>query len=483
MKKKQTFGVIITSRSFFPAELAIQERRNITERLEAMGFDYVIPGEDETPNGAVESYRDAKICAELFKRNRDEIDGIIVVLPNFGDEQAVTQAIDLSGLRVPVLIQACSEKNPSRLPLGERRDAFCGKLSLCNNLYQYGIPFTNTSYHTCRISDPSFGEDLARFAAVCRVVNGLRGARIGAIGARPEAFHTVRFSEKLLQASGIKVVTVDLSEILAAAEKLPDSDPAVHSKIEVIKTYGTIPPSVSVEKIKKQAKLSVAVEGWLAENECVASAIQCWTSVQQNYGCATCLSMSMMGEEGKPSACEMDIAGAVSMYALYLASDGRPPGFVDWNNDYGEERDKCVVTHCSNYPKSFVAGPIEISELDILGEALGRDNCFGGIKGRIAPGEMTFARISTDDPAGVIKAYVGEGVFTDDPLECDGGVGVCEIPRLQTLMDFLCRNGFEHHVAMNRGRYAAALEEAFETYLGWEVYNHNSAGDRVPSDR
>jgi L-fucose isomerase-like protein len=212
----------------------------------------------------------------------------------------------------------------------------------------------------------------------------------------------------------------------------------------------------------------------MAQNECVASAIQCWTAVQQHYGCAVCLSMSMMGEQGKPSACEMDVAGAVSMYALNLASGGAPSGFVDWNNDYGRQRDKCVVTHCSNYPRSFVGDDIEISELDVLGEALGRDNCFAGIKGRIAPGEMTFARISTDDTLGVIKTYVGEGRFTDDPLECDGGVGVCEVPRLQVLLDFLCRNGFEHHVALNRGNHAAALEEAFGKYLGWDVYNHNN---------
>ena len=473
MKTNQTFAVIVTSRDLFPAELALQERRNIIARLDELGFGCILLSEEEVPNGAVETYSDAKKCAALFKQKRDDIDGVIVILPNFGDEQAVTQAIDMSELGVPVLVQACDEADPTKLALGKRRDSFCGKLSLCNNLYQYGIPFTNTTYHTCRIADDIFTEDLNRFAAVCRVVNGLRGARIGAIGARPEAFHTVRFSEKLLQASGIQVVTVDLSEIFSAADGLGDDAKEVRSKIKAIKDYGTLPASVSEDKILRQAKLSVAIDNWMTQNECIASAIQCWTSVQQHYGCATCLSMSMMGEQGKPSACEMDVAGTVSMLALNLASGGKPSGFVDWNNDYGDQRDKCVVTHCSNYPKSFMGDEIEISELDVLGEALGRDHCFAGIKGRIAPGEMTFARISTDDTLGVIKAYVGQGQFTDDPLECDGGVGVCEIPRLQHLLDLLCRNGFEHHVAMNRGYYADALEEAFGRYLGWDVYHHS----------
>jgi len=472
MKKKQTFGVIVTSRNIFPAKLAIQERRNITAKLDEMGFGCVLLGDDEVPNGAVETYSDAKKCAALFSQKRDEIDGVIVVLPNFGDEQAVTQAIDMSQLNVPVLVQACGEADPTKLALGKRRDSFCGKLSLCNNLYQYGIPFTNTTYHTCHVADDIFTGDLNRFAAVCRIVNGLRGARIGAIGARPEAFHTVRFSEKLLQASGIQVVTVDLSEIFSVADALGDDAAEVSNKVKAIKDYGKILSSISEGKILRQAKLSVAIDNWMTENECVASAIQCWTAVQRYYGCAACLSMSMMGEQGKPSACEMDVAGTVSMYALNLASGGKPSGFVDWNNDYGNQLDKCVITHCSNYPKSFVGDNIEISELDVLGESLGRDNCFAGIKGRIAPGDMTFARISTDDTLGIIKAYVGQGRFTDDPLECDGGVGVCEVHELQVLLDFLCQNGFEHHVAMNRGNYADAIEEAFDKYLGWEVYNH-----------
>lgn len=465
----------MTSRNIFPAELALQERRNIMTKLHELGFGCIILREDEVPNGAVETYSDAKKCAALFSQKRDEIDGVIVILPNFGDEQAVTQAIDMSGLNVPVLVQACDETNPTKLALGKRRDSFCGKLSVCNNLYQYGIPFTNTTYHTCSIADDIFTEDLNRFASVCRIVNGLRGIRIGAIGARPEAFNTVRFSEKLLQASGIKVVTVDLSEIFSTADKLGEDAEEVKKKIQIIKNYGTIPESVPEDKIIKQAKLSVVIDNWMTENECVASAIQCWTSVQQHYGCATCLSMSIMGEQGKPSACEMDVAGTVSMVALNLASGGKPSGFVDWNNDYGGQRDKCIVTHCSNYPKSFVGAEIEISELDVLGESLGKDNCFAGIKGRIAPGEMTFTRISTDDTHGIIKAYVGQGEFTDDPLECDGGVGVCEVPRLQNLLDFLCRNGFEHHVAMNRGHYADAIEEAFGKYLNWDIYNHNSS--------
>lgn len=472
MEKKPTFGLIVGTRGFFNPELAKQGRRDLLAKLDKLGYNYVIPPEDATPNGAIETFADAKVCATLFKERRDDIDGIVVILPNFGDELGVVQTLDLAKLNVPVLIQACDDDDPNRLLVSERRDSFCGKLSVCNNLYQYGIPFTDTTYHTCRIDSDVFTRDLDYFARVCRVVKGLTNMRVGAIGARPAAFHTCRFSEKLLQATGITVVTVDLSEILAEAQTLFDKRPQVVSeKLSEIRDYGTIPGYIANENVIKQASLSVAIENWVAANECDATAIQCWTSVQNNFGCATCLTMSMMGEKYMPSACEVDVAGVISMYGLLLAS-GNPPGFLDWNNNYAEDRDKCINTHCCNFPKSFVGDEVEISNLDVLGATLGAEKSFGAIKGKVAPGEMTYFRMSTDDTQGIIKSYVGEGKFTGDPTNIQGGSAVCQVSNLQKLLKYLCKNGFEHHVAMTRGYHADVLEEAITSYLGWDLYRH-----------
>jgi len=432
MQKKITFGLIVATRNIFNAQLAKEGRKQLLMVLDKLGFQYVIPPENATPNGAIETLSDAKKCAHLFKQNEDKIDGVIVVLPNFGDELGVVQTLDMAKLGVPVMVQASNDRL-DKVDVKSRRDAFCGKLSVCNNLYQYGIPFTDTSEHTCDIDSKLFESDIDRFARICRVVKGLKNTRIGAIGARPAAFQTVRFSEKLLQASGITVVPVDLSEIIFGAEKLDDQAKKVQERLSQIKDYGNVPDYVDEKNILKQAKLSIVIDNWIQENELDASAIQCWTSIQNNYGCAACLSMSMMGERFMPSACEMDIAGVVSMYALLLAS-GNIPGFLDWNNNYGNEKDKCACTHCSNYPKSFVGGEIEISNLDILGETIGRDKCFGAIKGHVAPGPMTFFRISTDDSKGQIKGYLGEGEFTDDPFEMDGGIAVCKVSHLRKCM-------------------------------------------------
>lgn len=473
MEKEPTFGLIVGTRGFFNPQLATEGRRQLLARLDELGYAYVIPPEEATPTGAIETLDDARVCAALFRERADEIDGIIVVLPNFGDELGVVQTLDMARLDVPVLVQACDDEL-DKFDFAHRRDAFCGKFSVCNNLYQYGIPFTNTTYHTYPLASQEFAQDLEFFARVCRVVNGLSHARIGAIGARPAAFQTVRFSEKILQTAGITVIPVDLSVIIARAQALSDNDPAVKAKLDEIRAYGRIPDYIALENVLKQARLSVVIDRWMEENDCDASAVECWDSIQRNYGCATCLTMSMMGERLLPSACEVDVAGAVSMYALLLAS-GHPPGFLDWNNNYGDDREMCINTHCSNYPRSFMGKEVEISNLDILGETLGADRCFGAVKGQVAAGPMTFFRISTDDPLGIIKCYLGEGEFTDDPVTIQGGSAVCRVPGLQDLLDFICKEGFEHHVAMTRSHCADVLDEAISTYLGWELYHHGVA--------
>jgi L-fucose isomerase-like protein len=468
--KKITFGLIVGTRGFFNSELASGGRKDLIALLDKLGYDYVILPTEATPTGSVETIADARKVADLFIENRKKIDGIIVSLPNFGDELGIVNAIKWANLNVPVLVQA-SDDEIGKDSISERRDAFCGKLSVCNNFYYYGIPFTDTTKHTCKIDSKVFEDDVIRFASVCRVAGGLRNARIGAIGARPAAFQTMRFSEKLLQASGITVVPVDMSEILGAASKIDDNASALKTKLEAIKAYGKIPGSVANENVVKQAKFGLAAENWIAENEIDAAAFQCWTSIQENYGCASCLTMSMLGDKLVPSACEVDVCGVVSMYALTLAS-GNASALLDWNNNYGEDRNKCVCTHCSNYPKSFIQNDIEISNLDILGASLGAEKCFGAIKGKVKSGPFTFFRMATDDLKGSIKAYIGEGEYTNDPNKMDGGIAITKINNLQPLMKYLCKNGFEHHVAMARGNVADIIQEAVDSYLGWNLYRH-----------
>lgn len=470
-KERMCFGIIIGTRAYFNSELAKDVRKQLLRTLADEGYDYVILPEDATPTGSssIETREDGLKCAELFRQNRDRIDGIIVSLPNFGFEIGIINAISVADLNVPILVQACDDEN-DKVDLDSRRDAFCGKISVCNNLYQYGIPFTDTTLHTYSIYSELLAKDINKFAGICRVVNGLRHARVGAIGARPAGFQTVRASEKLLQKSGITVVPVDLSEILGAARKIEDTDVELLKKLEEIKCYAIVPKEYS-DKLVLQAKFGVAVERWIEANQIDAVAVQCWDSLEQNYGCAACVTMSMLGEKLLPAACEVDIAGAVSMYALTLAAQGQS-ALLDWNNNFAEDRNKCVCTHCGNFPKSFVRNDLKLGTLGVLGRTLGKVNTFGAVYGKVTKGDFTFFRISTDDTKGVIKAYLGTGEITDDPYGMDGCIAVTKVDNLQILMKHICKNGFEHHVAMVRNDVKDILNEAIEGYLGWNLYVH-----------
>ena len=470
-KERMCFGIIIGTRAYFNSELAKDVRKQLLRTLADEGYDYVILPEDATPTGSssIETREDGLKCAELFRQNRDRIDGIIVSLPNFGFEIGIINAISVADLNVPILVQACDDEN-DKVDLDSRRDAFCGKISVCNNLYQYGIPFTDTTLHTYSIYSELLAKDINKLAGICCVVNGLRHARIGAIGARPAGFQTVRASEKLLQKSGITVVPVDLSEILGAARKIEDTDVELLKKLEEIKCYAVVPKEYS-DKLVLQAKFGVAVERWIEANQIDAVAVQCWDSLEQNYGCAACVTMSMLGEKLLPAACEVDIAGAVSMYALTLAAQGQS-ALLDWNNNFAEDRNKCVCTHCGNFPKSFVRNDLKLGTLGVLGRTLGKVNTFGAVYGKVTKGDFTFFRISTDDTKGTIKAYLGTGEITDDPYGMDGCIAVTKVDNLQILMKHICRNGFEHHVAMVRNDVKDILNEAIEGYLGWNLYVH-----------
>lgn len=463
-----SLGVIFGNRDFFPDHLVTEARKDIQDLFQELNIKPIMVGENDTKLGSVETYEHAKICAALFKKHQDEVDGILVVLPNFGDEKGVADTIKLSGLRVPILVQAYPD-NLAAFDVVHRRDAFCGKISVCNNLRQYSFDYSLTSLHTSSPKSESFKADLDKFVRVCRVVDGLRNVRLGAIGARPTAFNTVRYSEKLLQAYGMGVTTIDLSEIFGNAAKLSDDDAKVKEKLSAIKAYAkhdSVPPPQLVQ----MAKLGIVISDWMEANELDASALQCWTSIQKNYGVNACTLMSMMSDQLMPSACEVDITGVVSMYALQLAS-GFPGALVDWNNNYKDDPDRCVLFHCGNWANSFVPDN-EIKTAPILGTTLGEENTYGAMAGRASAGPLTYARVSTDDVHGVIRTFTGEGELTDDPLDTFGHRAVAYVPDLQSLMKYICKNGFEHHVGITMGRVAEALDESFSTYMGWENYNH-----------
>jgi L-fucose isomerase-like protein len=463
-------GLIVGNRGFFPGHLAAEGREDMLRVLAEAGVEVVALSREDSRYGAVESFEEAKHCADLFKQHRDSLDGVIVTLPNFGDERAIADTLRRSGLQVPVLIQATPD-SAGKMTIANRRDSFCGKMSACNNLMQYGIPYSLTTLHTEAPDSDEFAADLAWFLGVCRVVRGLRNLRIGSIGARPQAFNTVRYSEKILETAGISIITLDLSEILGRIEKMKDDDPAGQEKLKAIQEYVST-KDVPAASLLKMAKLGAVVDGWMRETDTAISAVQCWTSLEEYFGVVPCTVMSMMSNELMSSACEVDITGVVGMHALRLAS-GTPSALLDWNNNYGDDPNKAVCFHCSNLPKHFFAD-MRMDYQEIIAGTVGKLNTFGTVVGKVKAAPMSYCRISTDDRAGRVRGYVGDGRFTDDPLITFGGAGVVEIPRLQELLRLICERGFEHHTAANLAPVSAMVYEATTKYLNWDMYWHKA---------
>lgn len=463
-----TLGLIVGNRDFFPDSLCEEGRQEIIDVLTKQGFKVIALSTEDTKLGTTETWEDAQKCAALFRRHRDEIDGILVTLPNFGDERGVANSIRLSGLKVPVLVHAFAD-DPDKMGITRRRDSFCGKLSVCNNLRQYGIPFSLTSKHTMAPGDPEFAQDLQWFAGVCRIIKTLEGARIGGIGTRPPNFTTMRYSEKLLEAAGISVEPLDLSEVFGRIHRLKDSDTIVQTRLVTIRDYIKT-TDIPEAALLKMAKFGVVVDEWVQDHDLIGTAIQCWTSMEEFFGIVPCTVMSMMSNRLLPSACEVDIPGLIGMIALQAASL-KPSALIDWNNNFGNDPNKAVAFHCSNLPKALLEDAV-MSHQDIIAGTVGKENTYGTVTGKIKAGPFSYARVSTDDTKGTIRAYVGEGRFTADTVETFGGYGIMEIPNLQSLLQYVCKNGFEHHVAINPSQVAGAVNEAFSNYLGWDVYYH-----------
>lgn len=461
-------GFLPASRGFFSKRLAREMRANTLTMLREAGYQVVVPEPGQTAEGCVETRAEAAFCANLFRGNR--VDGVVVCAVNFGDEQAVALALRDMEMKVPVFLFAAQEEEALRIG-GERRDSFCGLLSIAEVLRQLGIPYSLGRHPVCSPGDASFAADIEWFAAVCRVVRGVRRARYGQIGARPDAFWTCRFDEKALQRIGPTTVTLDLSEVIGGAEKLKDDAPEVRSVLESLPGYADT-KAMAPASLLRIAKLEAFIRRWAREQELDALAVQCWTSVQQNFGVCSCTTMSRLTDIGLPAACEADIPGALSMHALQLAS-GNATALADWNNLHNDDANLVNLWHCGVFPKSLGQTRPKLETHPILRDsgAVPAEKAGGIVEILLAEMPVTLARV-THDASGNWKVLVAHGQIENNAAATSGSYGWCRIENLSGLYRDVLLRHFPHHVALTRGSVGPALEEAFGRYLGIEVFSH-----------
>jgi L-fucose isomerase-like protein len=332
---------------------------------------------------------------------------------------------------------------------------------------QYGLKFTVLPPHTVAPGSAAFAGNVDYFDRLCRVVAGLRSMVVGAIGARTTAFKTVRIDEIALQRHGITMETFDLSDVFARMAALKPADKRLKAKAARLKGYSSW-RGVPAAAFQKIARLGVVLDGLIEECRLDAFALRCWVEMQQQLGISPCVLLSEINDRGIAAACEVDVGNAVAMRALGLAA-GNVTTCLDWNNNYGEQEDKCILFHCGPVPASMMTGKGQITDHAILANAVGQGCAFGCNTGRIAPVEFTYGSMLTD--CGRLKFYVGEGRFTDDPIPADffGCAGVAEIANLQAALQKIGYAGFRHHVSVAPGRVSAPVAEAFEKYLGYDV--------------
>lgn len=458
-----TIGLIVASREFFPDELSFEGGQKVINQLENAGVNVITAFSPAEGEGLARGREDSEKYAELFKENKEKIDGVLVTLPNFGDEKGVVETFKLSGLDVPTMVHGFPDEI-GKMDRKHRRDSFCGKISTCNNLRQANVKFTNTQKHVESPDSKEFSQDIDKFKRICKTVTGLKNARLGVVGLRPNAFQTVRFSEKILEGEGISVENVSLVKTLQESENLDKSNSVVQEFLERAENYFEL--ELPEDDILKTAKLGAFLSKWVERNELDAISFQCWPDIEEYFGISPCGSMSLLSEFLVPSACESDVMGSLSMHALQLAS-GEPAALIDLNNNYGDEEDKFLAFHCSNFAPSFFENEkCELGYHDM-------QEVYGACSGRIKAGPVTFLRVSTDDCEGKVKAYIAEGEFTDDKVETFGGYGVAKVKDLESLMSFIVEEGFEHHTAMVLDHVGESVEEALEKYMDWEVYRHS----------
>lgn len=473
-----TLGFVPANRPVFSSELAAKMRAETITAMEARGIRVIVPAEDQTEVGCVQSRVEAETCARLFRENN--VQGIVIGAVNFGDEQAAAWAVRQAALDVPVLIFGCQEEEVLTMST-RRRDSFCGLLSIGDALRQIGAKYSVARTPICFPGDTSFAEDLDWFTGVCRVVNGVRQARYGQIGARPDAFWTCRFNEKQLQRLGPTTVVLDLSEAIGGANALGDDDPAVGEIIEQIKAYADT-SNYDGPGLLRSAKLELFLRRWGEENAIDGFAIQCWTSLQANYGVCACATMSRLGDEGTPAACESDILGTLSMHALQLAA-GSPAALADWNNLHNEDEDLANLWHCGVFPASFAKGSPSFTCHRIMVEnGVELERAGGVVEFAAKPGPLTLCRV-TQDVDGALKAVLAQGQVEDNPAETFGTYAWCRVPHLQRLYRDVLLRHFPHHVAITASHIGNVLWEALGNYLDMDMYHATQETPGVYSSR
>lgn len=457
IKRKPVFALFVSNRTTFPQEIVRAAMEEVSAALERNGLGCLksFPVSDDA---------EGRRYADFLERNREKFDGVIAVFPNFGDEGSTFTSLRDAG--VPILFQAYPDQL-DQMHISFRRDSFCGKISAVNLFRQAGIPCTVFPPHTVHPDTPAFDRNLRDFASVCRIVKGMKRVRCGSIGARCTPFKTVRFDETALERYGISNEAFDFSEVFQRYREQKANTKSVRELCEKYRNYA-IWPKDSEEALKRIAMLTKVIQDMIEDYQLDLITLRCWTELEKEFRISPCAILSFLNDHGTVANCEVDTINALAMRMLSLAADASA-ACLDWNNNYGDNENACVLFHCGPTAACLMQKKGRIVDHPMFARVLGKGNGFGCNEGRMKPGVFTCAGGYTRE--GKLTFFLDQGRFLKKqlPREFFGCAGIAEFARLQDKMLSLLRFGFPHHVSLSYGDHTEVVREAVESYLKYDL--------------
>ena len=439
--KNVKIGFVPSHRAMFRDDDSFKMRNRVLKVLsKTKNVEVTVPDEPLTSKGLVRDDEDAEKTIELFKQAK--VEGIVIGAMNFGDEiSAVSVATAFP--KCPKLVFAIKEE--PKVTGKDRRDSFCGTLSIASGLYRRSLPFLFAG--VCLPEESIFKESVANFVRVCSVVNGFRGAKIGLVGSRPERFETCAFNEVALSKQfEQRVVPVSLADIFSAADEIPESDTELQETIQKISGQSDL-STLRKDVLEKLGRLECGLRRFAEERKLVGMGIRCWPTTIRSYGVVPCHTMGRLTDQGLMSSCEADIYGALSMLLQYLATmQSSVPHFIDWTIQHPERKDVFLAWHCGNAPPSLACEGCRVQVTGI-----------GSGSFKLKTGMVTLCRLTEYD--GKFKLLITKGEVIDaEPVPQTGSW--VKVPDLDRLYRILIEGGFVHHASMIHGDFVQALSDA-----------------------
>lgn len=425
------------------------------------GLELVAPPKEMTDDGCVSTIEQAKAVLQYFKEQ--DIQGILIGNMTFGHEvSAVGTLVNGLSADLPIL-HFCTRSGPIDEDGHRTTDNWCGQFMTTSALKRRGRKFVHV--RTCNPEDEYFKTSIETFVRAVFAISRFKYAKFGQLGVRPQLFESQCYSEQALQKQfGQMVVPIDLDAVFQRIERTRGDDPEVRQVLsELESTYEMCERTdTSLETI---ARYEVALARIAEELDVDAMAVNCWTGIQERFGISACSTFGRLNDRGIITACESDLLGAVSMWAVYNAGlCQEKPDFIDWTDLHPSESNVWLAWHCGNAAPSLCKGDCKPKMYRNERMIQWNPECYGAGEFPMKPGPVTCSRLVEYDDE--FTMFFGTGEIVDIPPFVRGSYGWVKVNDVFDWEDKLVNYGIIHHGTLIHDPKVADALELFCKFLG-----------------